>query len=88
MTKKQDGTERKHTRQPAGQKYPSNRKTMKENVTETSQASALCELEESSDKEATNSVDVDNTPLSGISLSDYNSSDNCEFDPDNISLLM
>ena len=87
MTKKQDGTERKHTRRPAGHKYPSNRKTMKEKVTETSQA-ALCELEESSDQEATNSVDVDNTPLSGISLSDYNSSDDYKFDPDNISLLM
>ena len=72
MTKKQDGTERKHTRWPAGHKYPSNRKTMKENVTETSQASALCELEESSDEEATNSVDVDNTPsvvfLSAITI--------------------
>ena len=34
MTKKQDGTERKCTRQPAGHKCPSNRKTMKKNVTD------------------------------------------------------
>ena len=60
----------------------------KKNVTETSQASALCKLMESSDKEATNYVDVDDIPLSDISLSDYNSSDDYESDPDNISLLM
>ena len=34
MTKKQDGTDRKCTRQPAGHKCPSNRKTMKKNVTD------------------------------------------------------
>ena len=60
----------------------------KENVTETSQASALSKLMESSDKEATNYVDVDDIPLSDISLSDYNSSDDYKSDPDNISLLM
>ena len=45
-------------------------KDNKKNVTEISQASALCELVESSDEEATNYVDVDDIPLS-----DYNSSD-------------
>ena len=75
MTKKQDGTEWKRTRRPAGHKYPSNRKTTKKKVTETSQASALCELVESSDEEATNYADEDNIPLSNISLSNYNSSD-------------
>ena len=68
-------------------KYPSNRKTMKKNLTETSQASALCELVESSDEEATNDVDVDDMPLSDISLRDYNSSDDYESDPDKISFL-
>ena len=60
----------------------------KKNVTETSQASALCKLTESSDKEATNYVDVDDIPLSDISLTHYNSFDDYESDPDNISLLM
>ena len=69
-------------------KYPSNRKTMKKNLTETSQASALCELVESSDEEATNYVDVDDVPLSDISFSDYNKSDDYESDLDNMSLLM
>ena len=69
-------------------KYPSNRKTMKKNLTETSQASALCELVESSDEEATNYVDVDDVPLSDISFSDYNKSDDHESDLDNMSLLM
>ena len=58
------------------------------NVTETSQASALCELVESSDEEATNYVDVDNIPLGNVSLSNYNSSNDYGSDPDNISLLM
>ena len=88
MTKKQDGTDRKGTRQPAGHRYPSNRKTTTKNVTETSQASALCELVESSDEEATNYVDVDDVPLSDISFSDYNKSDDYESDLDNMSLLM
>ena len=87
MTKKQDGTDRKGTRQPAGHRYPSNRKTTTKNVTETSQASALCELVERSDEEATNDVDVDDMPLSDISLRDYNSSDDYESDPDKISFL-
>ena len=88
MTKKQDGTKRKHTRWPAEHKYPSNRKTMKKNVTEASKASALSELVESSDKEVANYVKVDDIPLSDISLSTYNSSNDYESDPDNISLLM
>ena len=88
MTKKQHGTDRKGTRQPAGHRYPSNRKTTTKNVTETSQASALCELVESSDEEATNYVDVDDVPLSDISFSDYNKSDDYESDLDNMSLLM
>ena len=46
---------------------------MKKNVAETSQASALYKLVKSSEKEATN-YDVDNIPLSDISLSNYNSS--------------
>ena len=61
---------------------------MKKNLTETSQASALCELVESSDEEATNYVDVDDVPLSDISFSDYNKSDDYESDLDNMSLLM
>ena len=60
----------------------------KKNLTETSQASALCELVESSDEEATNYVDVDDVPLSDISFSDYNKSDDYESDLDNMSLLM
>ena len=79
---------RKRARRLAGHKYPSNRKTMKKNLTETSQASALCELVESSDEEATNYVDVDDVPLSDISFSDYNKSDDYESDLDNMSLLM
>ena len=79
---------RKRARRRAGHKYPSNRKTMKKNLTETSQASALCELVESSDEEATNYVDVDDVPLSDISFSDYNKSDDYESDLDNMSLLM
>ena len=68
MTKKQDG---KKTYKAASRTQISIKQKEQKKICNRHQASALCELVESSDEGATNYVDVDDIPLSNISLRDY-----------------
>ena len=84
MTKKQNGIEQKCLKQPAAHEYPLSKKTTKK-TREISQATALNDLVESSDKEQ---EVQEYANFSNISLSDYGNICNCESEPDCISLLM